>query len=579
MQDFTDSYCERCGTRYTFGPPAARGRSMATARVLARGLKHFVMNDSSTIDDAMAAARVDEDRGTAAQITEEFHKVFSFCMTCRQYACEKCWNPNQSACLSCAPLWDTEPVAPQDHLIIRTAAAHPSTPQEPAATASESDLDEVLRRRSADLAASGSAAADLGPRTAGEIRREARRDQQAANQLRAQAESWKTQDDGWTLWPAEQPAEQPAAARSVTPDELLVVQTDLGTPTYQEPDEPQPRRKSSSKRASAPPETPHLQSQTDFDLLGSLREAGQAVPQGETAQPAPDAGPIPARGRLLGGQRPAVPAPGRGADSKPPKPPKPAKASKGKGRTPAAVDSGELWPHATPWSARPIARHDWGATPEPAQATPEPRPALEDEPGPAPEWEPPVRRSEPVASLAPEPTDPLATPLASPPALPPIGEQPPPAQMGSESPAGWLATARRFTQPQPQEPPKPLEPESETREPAPPLPPPATPSAAWAPAPRSQPAQEWQSIGANWPPRPSEPTVWPPLDADIATSMAARGQLDRAADEETARLSAMWAESAERVIDRGSTRVCYRCSLPLSTQARYCRRCGTNQQG
>jgi ribosomal protein L40E len=61
--------------------------------------------------------------------------------------------------------------------------------------------------------------------------------------------------------------------------------------------------------------------------------------------------------------------------------------------------------------------------------------------------------------------------------------------------------------------------------------------------------------------------------------MAARNQLNQAAQDEAALVSAMWAESAQRVMDKGSARVCYRCALPLSMHARYCRRCGTNQQG
>jgi ribosomal protein L40E len=122
-------------------------------------------------------------------------------------------------------------------------------------------------------------------------------------------------------------------------------------------------------------------------------------------------------------------------------------------------------------------------------------------------------------------------------------------------------------------------PEIVAQEPEPAPPPASASSASWAPAPRPEQPQEWQPIGAHWSPRPSEPAAWPPPEADVAASMAARSQLDQTAEDEIARVSAMWAESAQRVIDRGTARVCYRCSLPLSTHARYCRRCGTNQQG
>jgi len=42
-------------------------------------------------------------------------------------------------------------------------------------------------------------------------------------------------------------------------------------------------------------------------------------------------------------------------------------------------------------------------------------------------------------------------------------------------------------------------------------------------------------------------------------------------------LTEMWVQSSEQVMNRGTVRVCHRCALPVSTQARYCRRCGTKQ--
>jgi len=42
-------------------------------------------------------------------------------------------------------------------------------------------------------------------------------------------------------------------------------------------------------------------------------------------------------------------------------------------------------------------------------------------------------------------------------------------------------------------------------------------------------------------------------------------------------VTALWAESTQQVLDRGSVRVCHHCALPVSTQARFCRRCGTRQ--
>jgi ribosomal protein L40E len=576
MQDFTDSYCERCGTRYTFGQPKDKKPAMTTARTLARGLKHFVMNDSSTIDDAMAAARIDEERESAAQITEEFHKVFSFCMTCRQYACEKCWNPNQSACLSCAPLWDTEPVAPEGHLIIRTpTTSHsPAAQQEPPAEP-ETDLDEILRQRSADLAA-----ADSSRRTAGETRRQARRDEKAAAKLRAQSEAWKTQDDGWTLWPPDQAqaaspspvARQPEPApreMNLTPDELMLVQSELDTPPYQEPDEPRPKRsgRSSGKRAPAQPEAPPPSS--DFDLLGSLRQPADVAPPAVPPQPKPGSKHGPVLGRLLGGQRPAAAADkAREARPKPARAGRPGKSRGGSKTEP--IKPAEPWPHVTPWAERPIAHFDW---PPESEAAPAPRPLAAAEPQtsepPAPaERLGPVQWEEPAPWQEPVPEQQEAAPQQE------VAPQAP-AQGGAQfeqSPASWLAAAKRSPQPAQAA-------EAQPASQAPEMPPAPSPAPARETPASAEQSQLWPPVGAERPPRPApEAAPWPAANTDVAASMAARNQLDQAAQEEAALVSAMWAESAERVMDRGAARVCYRCALPLSTHARYCRRCGTNQQ-
>ncbi|HEY7941835.1 MAG TPA: hypothetical protein VID25_07795 [Candidatus Limnocylindrales bacterium] len=100
----TESFCERCGTRYTFesGEPETRRPSIKKARVLARGLKHFVLSDDS-LETALAEGERDEDRERAALQLEAFHQTFNFCMDCRQYTCRDCWNDAEGRCLSCAP--------------------------------------------------------------------------------------------------------------------------------------------------------------------------------------------------------------------------------------------------------------------------------------------------------------------------------------------------------------------------------------------------------------------------------------------------------------------------------------------
>ena len=99
----TESFCERCGTRYTFESARPRVR-MTSVKVLSRGLKNFVLSDDTSIDEAMAAARSEADREATTHQLDAFHKTFNFCMSCRQYTCPNCWNESEARCLSCAPL-------------------------------------------------------------------------------------------------------------------------------------------------------------------------------------------------------------------------------------------------------------------------------------------------------------------------------------------------------------------------------------------------------------------------------------------------------------------------------------------
>lgn len=99
----TESFCERCGTRYTFEAAAPRAAKLKGIRVLSRGLKNFVLSDDSSMDEAMAAARSESEREQTSQQLDAFHKTFNFCMTCRQYTCGNCWNEAEGRCLTCAP--------------------------------------------------------------------------------------------------------------------------------------------------------------------------------------------------------------------------------------------------------------------------------------------------------------------------------------------------------------------------------------------------------------------------------------------------------------------------------------------
>src|SRR5258705_5163814 len=100
----TESFCERCGTRYTFESAApGKTRRLGQIKTLSKGMKNWVMSDDTSMDEAMAAARNDNEREVTSQQLDAFHATFNFCMTCRQYTCGNCWNVAEGRCLTCAP--------------------------------------------------------------------------------------------------------------------------------------------------------------------------------------------------------------------------------------------------------------------------------------------------------------------------------------------------------------------------------------------------------------------------------------------------------------------------------------------
>ncbi len=107
----TESFCERCGSRYTFEAVTPRARPLTKLKILARGLRTYVLSDETTLDEALAAARSEEQRQISAQQLEAFHRTFNFCMSCRQYTCGNCWNEVEGRCLTCAPNLGAEQAA------------------------------------------------------------------------------------------------------------------------------------------------------------------------------------------------------------------------------------------------------------------------------------------------------------------------------------------------------------------------------------------------------------------------------------------------------------------------------------
>ena len=76
----TESFCERCGTRYTFESARPKVR-LKGVKMVSRGLKNFVLSDGTSMDEAMAAARSETEREITAYQLDAFHKTFNFCMS------------------------------------------------------------------------------------------------------------------------------------------------------------------------------------------------------------------------------------------------------------------------------------------------------------------------------------------------------------------------------------------------------------------------------------------------------------------------------------------------------------------
>jgi hypothetical protein len=120
----TESFCERCGTRYTFESSESRTKPLRGLKTFSRGLRNFVMSDDTSMDEAMAAARSEADRDVTSRQLDAFHSTFNFCMSCRQYTCANCWNDADGTCLTCSPLATREAASPGAFPAVDVHAAH-----------------------------------------------------------------------------------------------------------------------------------------------------------------------------------------------------------------------------------------------------------------------------------------------------------------------------------------------------------------------------------------------------------------------------------------------------------------------
>ena len=167
----TESFCERCGTRYTFETAAPRRSRLGRVRVASKGLRNYVMQDESSFSEAMADARSDVERSATTHQLDAFHKTFNFCMTCRQYTCGNCWNAAEGRCLTCSPLPEVEPPAV---ILVEAIALEAPEVAEPTIAAAEdeawpeADLGPERLARAMGLAGSAAVADAAAEELAGE---------------------------------------------------------------------------------------------------------------------------------------------------------------------------------------------------------------------------------------------------------------------------------------------------------------------------------------------------------------------------------------------------------------------------
>jgi hypothetical protein len=536
----TESFCERCGTRYTFESAAPRKiRRIGQFKTLSKGLKNYVMSDDTSMDEAMAAARSDQEREATAQQLDAFHSTFNFCMNCRQYTCGNCWNQAEGQCLTCAPLG----------LGILPAAFPEPSPFEGVHIAADAwptaDL-QMLEAAAADEGGNGShdIAADhvaAGPSNGTLHAPEPTDDADPGATFSFLTELRRAAIAGLDAADASAPVDEPAAVTE--------------TPTAEEPE--------AFVAESAPLETaePAPMVAEAAELEPAFEDAGAFALSTEEAESFPEtveerASALASRtSELLGRFRP-----GQNIDDE-------LEAYE------AAFDAGAAAPGLpdAPISEVPAAL-EVSVAPEvvatPAEPQPEPV-AAEPQPHPiaAPAWPEP----EPIAATAwPEPEPIAAEPEPEPIAAAAAPEPEPVAAVPAEAPAPVVEPVAASAEPAGED--RIVQPTWRIF--APEHPAPASGQRPLSPvAPATTPTVPPHVANAE-PQWPAQPGV------EESPSMALLANRNRASSD------ALWAASAQEVLSppaaglvpaTSGVQPCSNCGLSLSATARFCRRCGTRQ--
>lgn len=572
MTDLTDSYCERCGAHYVFSPPTPKSMSLKGAKVLAKGLKNFVLTDGQSMADAMTLARHEDSHLDATRITEAFHETFNFCMNCRQYACVNCWNAVAGACLSCSPQPGHGPLESDDGLDAQPAGSHWDTDWSSflkGPVAESTDNAEPPLPFNAPIRFSDEAPAEpaSSPPAQGKLERTA----PSLSPHQPQA-AWPKADlpaepsmapDGTDAKPATRSTTRPvdpqtamlwpitdelAPEMMLTAEELRVVEDGLH---HAEPALPGPVVVPTA--AQVEPVQPVLEPAVEL----AVAETAQTEP--ETADPADAWSTVatPNPGAASAGHE-AMLAAMSAAER-----PAPDRETADAGR-----QSHDPWPRVTAWPRRPSLAH----APAPDAAAlraPQPNSVATPAAAPAPEAVAAQLRGDPAlapttpAITSPAPATVARQPGGGPSAASQTNEPAAPSIDPSTVDARHSAALRLTAVPADESPAAIRDPQSWDA--------PAS-SAAVPPAPQPSPRSP---LGSKWPPKDDPNAPWPmPPARDVPSVLSA---VAASRQQGPLNLSEMWTQSAQEVINRGTVRVCRNCSLPVSTQAKFCRRCGTQQ--
>jgi hypothetical protein len=553
----TESFCERCGTRYTFesaAPP--RTKKLGKFKTLSKGLKNYVLSDDSSMDEAMAAARSDEEREVTSHQLDAFHATFNFCMTCRQYTCANCWNQAEGRCLTCAPhlgheilpapFPDLAPHMSAESLHVDAGAWPVSDLAKDAPDAHAPDLDEILAvnrlKRIAEPQDPEAVAPPVG---------------EAAPPVETAA-----------AWPI---ATEPGLEVAETVEAVVEAEVEADAPVFQ-----------------AEPEFVAAESVAEVEEwpieVGADEVTADAIAAMAAAEPEPEPEPVLEPVETLAAEFITDEAVG-GVDERAAAAAQRTAALLSKFRPGQNIDA-ELAAYEAAIAAEPVevapteqvappideapAEPVW-VEPEIVAAAPEPEAPAASEPEP-----------EPVAAFE------VATPIEEPApelveAAAPVEEAIP--EVAAEAPVEIAAAAPIEPAPEPKQPaPEPVR-ADRVEQPtwrivAPEVP--AVPTNGHPPVDEGVPAVAAISP-APAPPAPAEPQ-WPtnpqwPVAAPSASIIATRGASSSAANE------ALWAASARDVVaspsgtPAGGVQSCSSCGLSLSATARFCRRCGSRQGG